>query len=68
MAKDRYKEEHKEESSVKVNFESWLIDEFYYDVDGKTYTVTQGGTEVPANEADELIKASRKTTAPLQRV
>jgi hypothetical protein len=59
---------HNEENNVKVNFESHLIDSWDYEVGGESYHVEQGGSEVPADKADELIKASRSTGAPLQRV
>jgi hypothetical protein len=58
----------KQVKQVEVDFESHLIDSWDYEVDGKTYHVEKGGAEVPADKADELIKASRSTGAPLRKV
>jgi hypothetical protein len=58
-----------EYETVKVDFEAaHLIDSWDYELDGETYHVETGGSEVPADKADELVKASRSTGAPLQRV
>ncbi len=54
--------------TVTLDFESWLIDSWEYEADGENYTIEKGGTEVPADKADEIIKASRSTGAPLQKV
>jgi len=52
-----------------LDFESsHIYDEWTYEVEGDTYVIKQGGTEVPAGRADKLIAASMKTEARLRKV
>jgi hypothetical protein len=58
----------KEEKDVTLKFHSThLYEEWTYKVDGEEYVIEKGGTPVPADKADELIKASRKTEAKLRK-
>lgn len=57
-----------DDKKVTLDFESHLIDGWAYEVQGDTYTIKKGGTEVPASRADELIEASKKTEAHLRKV
>ncbi len=61
-------EKQQQSGNVTLDFESWLIDSWEFEADGEKYNIEQGGTEVPADKADELIKASRNTEARLHRV
>lgn len=58
----------KDENTVKLDFESFLIESWEYEADGEKFTIEKGGTPVPADKADELIKQSQKTEARLTRV
>lgn len=61
-------EETQDDKKVTLDFESsHIYDEWTYTVEGDTYVIEKGGTEVPAGRADKLIEASRKTEARLRK-
>ena len=56
--------------SVQINgagatFPLPIYTEWTYVVEGDSYTIVNGGTEVPEGRADKLIAASKKTEAKL---
>lgn len=65
---EKREEKQRVGQAVTLDFESHLIDEWTFKADGKEYSIKKGGTDVPADKADELIKASRGTEGALKRV
>lgn len=53
---------------VTLDFADWRYDEWTYRVDGNDYTVSKGGSDVPAGKAEKIIEASKKTEAIVQKV
>ncbi len=63
------KEKTEKENTVTLDFESsHLYDSWTYQVEGDTYTIENGGTDVPASRAEKLIDASHKVEARLRKV
>lgn len=61
-------EQKKEGKTETLDFESaHLYNEWTYEVEGDTYVIKNGGTEVPAGRADKLIEVSQKTEAKLRK-
>ncbi len=57
------------EKKVTLDFESsHLYESWTYTVEGDSYTIENGGTEVPEGRADKLIEASQGTEAKLRKV
>jgi hypothetical protein len=58
-----------DDKKVTLDFESsHFYDSWTYEVQGDKYVIENGGTEVPASRADELIAASQQTEAKLRKV
>jgi hypothetical protein len=56
------------DEKVTLDFLDWRYDSYSYKVEGTTYTIEKGGTEVPAGRAEKIIEASEGTAAKVHKV
>jgi hypothetical protein len=56
------------DDKVTLDFLDWRYDSYSYKVEGTTYTIEKGGTEVPSGRAEKIIEASQGTAAKVHKV
>jgi hypothetical protein len=57
-----------DDNKVTLDLEDWRYDSYSYKVEGTTYTIEKGGTEVPSGRAEKIIEASQGTAAKVHKV
>jgi hypothetical protein len=56
------------DDKVTLDFRDWRYDSYSYKVEGTTYTIEKGGTEVPSGRAEKIIEASQGPAAKVHKV
>ncbi len=54
--------------TVTLDFEDWRYDSWDFEVQGTTYTIEKGGTEVPESREEEIKKEAQKSGLVLRKV